>query len=580
MNAYRTSLRHASLALRSTRQRAVTTPQQCLRYVSSTSNGQPKRSGKGRIVGLALIGLVAGGAVFAYPTATKEPEQPRLREAELEFEKARPSLKSKEESRDLLSSQHVQVKKSWENPGVYCWGSNEGKVAAPDSDEKTIKTPRRIAYFDGQLIRDIKLDKEFGAAVTEKGDLVQWGTGFSKENPTPTPTLKGKDLIRIEISRDRIVALGKSGAVYSLPVAAADQATSSSSNINYRELKPKGLGWGEQVTDISSGLEHVLLLTSKGRLFSAASSHSDFPSKGQLGVPGLTWSTRPQGPFDQPHEIVTLKDFKISQIAAGDYHSLALAKDGRVFVFGDNTSGQLGFEAEAQIPFVDGPVPLPISTMYRGTHLKPRITSIAAGGSTSFFTVDATRFAEPGEDTSKVRDLGRVTSDVWACGSGISGTLGNGKWTHVSLGPTKIKSMSGLSEYDEKSGSVVPIGLARLSAGSTHAAAVLKHRTNVDASAKTSDQDTNFGADVLWWGGNEHYQLGTGRRNNAATPIHIAPLEGRQGIAEKEQKGETNRFQLAPRTTTRIGQGDKARRATVEQRVECGRHVTAVYSAT
>src|SRR2546423_9023369 len=31
---------------------------------------------------------------------------------------------SKEENRDLISSQHLQVKQSWENPGVYAWGSN------------------------------------------------------------------------------------------------------------------------------------------------------------------------------------------------------------------------------------------------------------------------------------------------------------------------------------------------------------------------------------------------------------------------------------------------------------------------
>jgi len=591
MTAYRQVLRQAPSAFRSTQRRTVAAPLHCVRYASSSGGEQGKRGSAGRIVGGVLVALVAGGAVLAYPTVTKD-EQPKIREANIEFEKTRPPTKSKEENRDLISSQHLQVKKSWENPGVYCWGSNSGKVAAPDSNDSVVKTPRRIPYFDGQLLRDIKLDREFGAAITEKGDLVQWGTGFSKDDPTPKPTLKGKNLVRIEISRDRIVALGKDGEVYSLPVAAPDQVASdkstssswsvwpSSNNVNYRQLKPSGLGWGEHVTDIASGLEHVLLLTSKGRVFSAASSHSDFPSKGQLGVPGLNWATRPKGPFDQPHEILTLKGFNISQIAAGDHHSLALEKDGRVFVFGDNSSGQLGFEAEKEIPFVDGPVPLPFSKLYRGTHLKPRVTSVAAGGATSFFTVDAMRVAEPNEDTNSIRDLGRVTSDVWACGSGLYGTLGNGRWTHVSLGPSKIKSLSGLSEFSEKTNSVVPIRVAHLSAGTTHAAAVLKIFTNVDASEKTSDQDTNFGADVLWWGGNEHYQLGTRKRNNSASPIYIGPLDGGQGDAEKGRKDERHRLQLAPRTTARLGAGDKGRQANVEQRAECGRYVTAVYSRT
>ncbi|KAI0904475.1 regulator of chromosome condensation 1/beta-lactamase-inhibitor protein II [Ustulina deusta] len=591
MAACRPLLRHTPLLWRSIRHRPVGIPLQCSRYASSSRGGPEKRGGVGRLVGGLLVALAAGGAVLAYPTLTKEPPKTKNREATIEYERPRPLPETKEDSRDLISSQHLQVKKSWEHPGLYCWGSNSGRVAAPDSTDNVVKTPRRIPYFDGQLLRDVKLDKEFGAAITERGDLVQWGTGFSKENPAPTPTLKGKDLTRLEISSDRIIALGRDGSVYSLPVAQSDQAigekaTSSSwsfwsspSKINYRQIKPSGLGWGESVISIAGGLDHVLLLTSRGRVFSAASSTSSFPSKGQLGIPGLTWATRPQGAYDQPHEVLTLKGFKISQIAAGDYHSLALEKGGRVFVFGDNSSGQLGFEVELEIPFVDGPIPLPFSKMYRGTHEKSRVTSIAAGGANSFFTIDATRIAGLNEDGRGARDIGRVMSDLWSCGSGIWGTLGNGRWTHVSLGPSKIKSLSGLSEFDEKTNSVVPIRLAYLSIGSTHAAAVMKNATRVNASDKTSDQDTNWGSDVLWWGGNEYYQLGTGRRNNVATPIYIGPLDGGKGDAEKGRTDEMHRLQIAPKTTVRIGEGGKGRKATVEQRVECGRFVTAVYSA-
>ncbi|KAI1363179.1 RCC1/BLIP-II [Xylaria arbuscula] len=593
MVASRQLLRHAPPAWRSIQPRPLRGSLQCARYASSSRTGQAKRSRVGRFVGGLLVALVAGGAVLIYPSMTKEPPKNTVREAILEYEKPRALPTTKEESRDLISSQHLQVKQSWEHPGVYCWGANSGRVAAPDSTESVIKTPRRISYFDGQLLRDIKLEKDFGAAITERGDLVQWGTDFSKDNPTPTPTLKGKDLVRLAISRDRIIALGKDGSVYSLPVAQSDQTgggkpassswsfwSAAPSNINYRQLKPNGLGWGEYVTSIASGLEHVLLLTSKGRVFSAASSTAAFPSKGQLGIPGLNWHTRPQGAFDQPHEITTLKGFNISQVAAGDSHSLALEKDGRVFVFGDNSSGQLGFEPENEIPFVDGPIPLPFSKMYRGTHQKPRVTSIAAGGANSFFTVDATRIARPNEDAHEVPDIGHVASDVWACGSGIWGTLGNSRWTHVSLGPSKIKPLSGLSEYDEKTNSVVPIRLAYFSVGSTHAAAVMNNVTNVQASDKTSDQDTNWGADVLWWGGNEYYQLGTGKRNNVATPMYIGPLDGGKGDAEKGRENEMHRFQIAPRTTVRLGEGGKGRKATVEQRVECGRYISCVYSAT
>lgn len=549
-----------------------------------------KASTRSRRTGLLLAATVAAACLYAgghprtlYAEAVPAP-------AEIKFEEKRRKPSSKEENRDLISSQHLQVKKSWENPGVYAWGSNSGRVVAPDSEELNVKTPRRIAYFDRMLLRDIKLDRNFGAAVTEDGDLLQWGVAYSSDIEGPTPTLQGKNISKISISRDRILALSRCGKVYSIPVSRSDQESgpkpqettwfpfwTSKSPISYRQLNIKNLAWGEKISDIASGLEHCLLLTSKGRLFSATSGTEDFPSKGQLGIPGLTWSTRPAGPFYQPHEISTLKGFSITKIAAGDYHSLALDADGRVFSFGDNTFGQLGFEPSPDSPYIDAPSLLPISKLYSGTNLSPQVTNVAAGGVNSFFTIDATRVAGQDEDLSTgARNLGRVTADTWACGQGIFGGLGNGRWTHVQGVPTKVKSLSGLFEYDEVNKVTVPIRLSHLSVGSTHCSAIMNNVTHLEASDRRSatESETNWGADVLWWGGNEFYQLGTGKRNNCSTPVYIAPLDVQ---ADKEKgRREEHRFQITPRKNIKF----EGRWVEVEQRVECGRNVTAVYSGT
>ena len=564
--------------------------QQCRRISYQTSrpvyalsrNPRASRTGAFFAVGvsaLCLYGLQQTGFREVHAEAPSGPA---------EVIPERPKKKkwlSKEDNRDLISSQHLQVKKSWENPGVYAWGSNSGKVAAPDSDETYIKTPRRIPYFDGVLLRDIKLDRGFGAAITENGDLLQWGTGYSKDNPQPALTLKGKDLVSIGISRDRVLGLSKSGKVYSLPVSQADQISgsrpqetswipfwSSKSSISYRLIQPNDLGWREKVSSISCGLEHALLLTSSGRVFSAAASSEEFPSRGQMGVPGLTWTTRPEGPYDMCHEIITLRGFDISRIAAGDFHSLALDKEGRVFAFGDNSVGQLGFDYSSEAPNIDAPSLLPIQKLYNGTNQQPKVANVAAGGVNSFFTIDATRIAGSNEGTSASHGLGRVTADTWSCGQGTWGGLGNGRWTHVQGTPTKIKALSGLFEWDEQANKAVPIRLAHLSVGSTHAAAVMDNVTHVGASETSSENDTNWGADVLWWGGNEFYQLGTGKRNNIANPAYIAPMDV---LADKEKgRREEHRFQITPRHKVKVN----GRTTSMEQRIECGRYVTAVYS--
>jgi alpha-tubulin suppressor-like RCC1 family protein len=528
-------------------------------------------------------------------------EAPPAEENPLVFEKSRKQEgASREQNRDLISSQHHQVKRSWENPGLYAWGSNTGRVVAPHSTENVVKTPRRIPFFDGKLLRDVKLDRNFGVAIDERGDLLQWGIGHAPDTKVPATTLRGKDLISLTISRDRVLALSKSGHVYSMAVSAEDQAAGpkpseatwvpfwrSKSPVSYRTIQPKDLGYGEKVTSIAGGLEHALLLTSKGRLFSTAASAESFPNRGQLGVPGLTWLTRPDGPYDQPHEITTLRGFNIAKIACGDHHSLALDKDGRVFTWGDNSLGQLGFDYNPETSIVDAPSLLATQRLYAGTSQIPTVTNIAAGGNTSYLTIDALKVsAQTGgsltaeEEAKYNRGLGKVTADTFAFGQGIYGGLGNNRWTHVQSTPTKIPSLSGLFEYDERTNTTVPIRLSTLSVGSTHAAAVMNNITYLSASEKTSIDDTNWGADVVFWGGNEYYQLGTGKRNNLAQPTYLQPLDLEAELKRaKKSSGvrEEHRFHITPRAKAKLGDG---RTVWVEQRVVCGWGVTGVYSGT
>ncbi|KAJ6093306.1 hypothetical protein N7486_008595 [Penicillium sp. IBT 16267x] len=481
-----------------------------------------------------------------------------------------------------LRAEFIQEKRSLKSPGVYTWGSNEYKVVDPGSKDTDVKFPRRFKYFNGQVLRDFKVDEKSGAAITEDGDLVQWGKGFSETEFKPSKTLTGKNLISLALSESRLIALSSDGNIYSVPISKSEQisgpkAWESSwvplwggrSALSYRILKP-ALKLGESVTSICGGQEHVVMLTSYGRVFTAASSNEKYPSLGQLGVPGLTWSTRPSGPADQCHEVTTLKGSKVTQIASGDYHSLALTKDGRLFAWGDNSFGQLGVEFEPSAPFKDTPFTLPVEKYYRKAFYSPTITSVAAGGATTFFTVDSKRILGSEEDPAKVRDLGAVTAETWSCGRGIWGTLGAGKWIHIQDSPTKVKDLSGLGEYDEKMKQLAPIRLRHMSVGTNHAAAVLDNKTNISAKNTDSlDKSKDFGYEVFWWGGNEHFQLGTGKRSNQSRPTHIkAPSESKKPEPEA-------RLQIMPRHKGPVGKGTKS----MEQRVECGRHVSAIYSA-
>lgn len=522
------------------------------------------------------LGLAGAGtaAFLAYSYATSNTT--RIQGA--------PPSGSRDHSKPTNDFPLVQEKRSVKSPGVYLWGDNTHRVVDPESKATTIKTPRNLHYFDGHVLRDIKLQEKMGAAILENGDLVQWGKGYSETEFKPAKTLTGKNLISVCMSNDRILTLSSDGNVYSLPMAKEDQLGgrklkesswvpywSGTAEVSYRLLKPS-LKLGEKVTAISGGLEHALLLTSSGRVFSVASSTEHYPSFGQLGVPGLTWATRPKGPVDSCHEIKDLAGSKIVQIAAGDYHSLVLGKDGSVYSFGDNSFGQLGFAFDAALPFHDTPTAIPVQKLYRGNIWFPKVTSIAAGGANSFFTVDAKRIVGPGENPSAIRDLDRITADTWTCGRGIWGALGTGKWTHIQDAPAKIQALSGLFEYDERAKKLTPIRLREISVGTTHVSAIMDNNAHLERSSTASlESSKDWGFDVLWWGGNEHFQLGTGKRTNMSKPTYInAPLE--TGAEHPKQEA---RLQIMPRHKGKVGK----RTVSMEQRVECGRHVSAIYSA-
>ena len=101
------------------------------------------------------------------------------------------------------------------------------------------------------------------------------------------------------------------------------------------ELKvfiPKMLNFGIHIVEISCGFEHSLLRSIKGELYSVGNN-----KKGQLGI-GKKIKRR-MAPtmvnFEDPGE-------KILLASTQGYHNIAYTEFGNIFVWGDNSSGQLG----------------------------------------------------------------------------------------------------------------------------------------------------------------------------------------------------------------------------------------------
>lgn len=275
------------------------------------------------------------------------------------------------------------------------------------------------------------------------------------------------------------------------------------------------------------GQHHLLAVTNHGRTFSlplspAANTHRQLGTKQTFPVADTPKEALAQSPDLPPAsdprfattltEIPALSGIQIAEVAASERSSFVRTTEGRVLGFGANDYGQIGLGPTTTVSTVPTPVEISLGKAYpNGASV--RCTGITAGGQTTLFTVESTL---PGASTTLV--------DVLSCGNGQNGSLGSGMWSSASYAPARIKAISSLQEYSEKEGKTIPIGIYSLSMSPSpmcHAFAVLDTVRNADAKGAGEGL---FGKDVLVWGGNSDYQLGTGKRSAQATPQHLASV--------------------------------------------------------
>jgi len=85
----------------------------------------------------------------------------------------------------------------------------------------------------------------------------------------------------------------------------------------------------DRVVSLTSGSTHILLLTASGAVYGYGIN-----GHGQLGMDSKVVTPM--------QEIYPLKGKKVTQVAAGFQHTVALTSAGQVYTFGRNERGQLG----------------------------------------------------------------------------------------------------------------------------------------------------------------------------------------------------------------------------------------------
>ncbi|KAL7750842.1 hypothetical protein RI367_003799 [Sorochytrium milnesiophthora] len=444
-----------------------------------------------------------------------------------------------------------------DEPGVFLWGNNRNGVvdfesATPDT---IVKYPTRVRFFDGKPLQCLAVTSDCGAAVDQDGDVYQWGAGFwgTQAAGEPAKVLSGKSARQVYLTSSHLVVLTKSGGLYVAPLsrkARNEQMElvnpgSSTATPSSPSLLTRLIGWGsngpepgfvllqlptesgkDKIVDCKVSDSHLLALTDKQNVFATpltttgnengqlAQAPSGLRSDPLYADGKLAASVRltPVSFFNDPAR----KQSRPVEIAVGQSHSLARTEDGRLYIWGGNSNGQLGLgesngRANVHIPTEISPV-----QFFQGRRSTSTsdfsVQRISAAGSVSAAVVE--RRVQDYENNSVARSV----SELYVWGHGQTGALGNGKCSNFQATPTLVHTLSGLQHYSDRANAMIPIRVLSLAMSPTHALATLATSLE-EPSVSTSEELCRFGNDVYAWGAGSDGQLGTGKRSQLATPV-------------------------------------------------------------
>jgi alpha-tubulin suppressor-like RCC1 family protein len=251
---------------------------------------------------------------------------------------------------------------------LWGWGHNDqGQLG--DGTLRDHKVPVRVALPAGTLVTSIRTDCGHSVAVTAGGAALAWGFNgdgqlgigsmVNHRRPVRVHLPKGVKVTAVRAACAFDLALTTTGRVLAWGFGGNGQLGDGSPKLHKAPVfvhLPKNT----KVTAISAGGNHSLALTSAGRVLAWGDN-----SSGQLGD-GTT-----RNRF-LPVTVHLPKGTRATSVAGGERHSLAMTSSG-LFAWGDNSSSQLGdgtnldrHTPEHIVVSVPGPSP-------------GRITALAAG---------------------------------------------------------------------------------------------------------------------------------------------------------------------------------------------------------
>lgn len=231
---------------------------------------------------------------------------------------------------------------------LYAWGSNN-QGALGEAAELTTNIPKLINNFNG-VIQIVAGDNH---SIALKSDGTVWAWGYNQNGAVGDATFIDRskpvkidglsNIAKIRAGVNNSAAVGKDGSLWAWGSNFNGELAANPDDVFYANT-PRKVTALTGVTDVAIGDGFMLALKSDATVWAWG-----YNSAGQLGTGDKKTSF-------VPAKVQGLSS--VTAIAAGDFHGMALKQDGSVWSWGSNSSLQLGN--------ADSPDSQPVPTQIKG----------------------------------------------------------------------------------------------------------------------------------------------------------------------------------------------------------------------
>uniref|UniRef100_A0A8C2WPN1 HECT and RLD domain containing E3 ubiquitin protein ligase 3 n=1 Tax=Cyclopterus lumpus TaxID=8103 RepID=A0A8C2WPN1_CYCLU len=222
---------------------------------------------------------------------------------------------------------------------MLCWGNAKDGQLGIGIERNPMFEPRNCHVFTGRGLKEIACGGQHSMFLLHDGSVYTCGSnscgqlGHSKPGTFPelVGALDTQTITMVSSGRSHSMAVNEQGQVFAWGAGEGGQLGLGTAEAAVRIPRLVKRLCEQRISQVMCGNQHCIALSKDGQLFTWGQNTS-----GQLGL----GKGEPSKRF--PHPLKSLSGIPLAQITAGGDHSFALSLSGAVFGWGKNKAGQLG----------------------------------------------------------------------------------------------------------------------------------------------------------------------------------------------------------------------------------------------